>query len=67
MTDIRSLEQTLLDNCKSPYRLPNFVISFTEFTSQVSLCISDQRSHFEIDHLNHQAGRFTRYTRQPSV
>jgi hypothetical protein len=32
MTDIRSLEQTLLDNCKSPYRLPNFVISFTGAT-----------------------------------
>src|SRR5215510_2425583 len=43
--------------CKLSYRLPNFVISFTEFTSQVSLRISDQRSYFEIDHLNHQASR----------
>jgi len=31
-------------NCKSSYRLPDFVISFTEFTSQVSLRISDQGS-----------------------
>jgi hypothetical protein len=30
---------------------------FTEFTPQVSLRISDQRFHFEIDRLNHQAGR----------
>jgi hypothetical protein len=44
-------------NCKSLYRLPNFVTSFTEFTSQVSLRISDQHSHFYVDHLNHQAGR----------
>jgi hypothetical protein len=35
--------------------LPHFATSFTEFTSQVSLRISNQRSHFGIDNLNHQA------------
>jgi hypothetical protein len=51
-----SLGGCSFSDCKSSYRLPNFVISFTEFTSQVYLRISDKRSHFEVDHLNHQAG-----------